>query len=157
MANTVDIEDLEVELSTVLQGTTEFKNSGFSVFDVDDLEGLSGAQSYPLAAVSYDGAVPQAQKGNEANPVSANSGAAKLVTLQFTIIIAVQYHIAGDVDTKKQAMRLLGQVRRLLLGYKGVNERPWQFVGERPEFLASGNGVVYYSQVWQTVIVNRSN
>jgi hypothetical protein len=153
----VDIEDLEAELQKKVQALPSFKNSGFSIFDTEDLEGLSSAQNYPLAGVSYDGAIPQAQKGNEASPVAQNAGAARLITVQFTIIIAVQYHIAGDVDTKKHAMRLLKEVRGALLGFKEVNARPWQFVGERPEFGVSGNGVVYYSQVWQTVIANTGN
>lgn len=153
MANP-DIAEMEEELQTMVRSVSAFKDSGFSVFDANDLEGLSNAQNFPIVGVSYDGAIPQSQKGNEGSPVAAGAGAARLVTIQFTIIIGVQYHYAGETDTKKQAFALLAQVRKLLLGYSGVNRRPWSFVGERPEFLASGNGIVFYSQVWQTAIAN---
>lgn len=147
------IVELQSELQGLVKGVPAFANSGFSVFDMADLEVRSSLQNFPLVGVGYDGSETiDNNKGNAANPVASGSGGATLITVQFTIVIAVQYHYGGQDDTKPQALNLLDDVRKLVLGYKGVNSRPWRYIGERPDFSASGDGLVFYTQVWQTVV-----
>lgn len=147
------IVDLQNELIDLVKTVPAFANSGFSVFDFKDMEERVPMQDFPLVGIGYDGAEPiDNQKGNAANGVANGAGSVVMVTLQFTIVIAVQYHYAGQDDTKPQALNLLDDVRRLLLGYKGVNSRPWRYVGEKPEPANSVSGLVFYTQVWQTVV-----
>ena len=145
--------DLQNELIALVKSVPAFKNNGFSIFDIKDLEDQSAQQTFPIVGVGYDGAeASDNAKGNAANPVADKSGGVTFIIVQFTIVLAVQYHYAGQDDTKPQAMGLLDDVRRLVLGYKGVNTRPWKYVGERPEPSLSVPGLVFYTQVWQTAV-----
>lgn len=142
------LADLEAELISVLQGLPIFTESGFSVFNLADFDAKRSAQTLPSVGVAYDGAEPI---GKDGVPVTAIS-AASMLAVQFVIVIAIQYSYTAQDDTKQQAFALLDQTRAALLGMKGVNTRPWRFIGERPEDDASGDGVVFYSQVWQTTL-----
>ena len=149
-------EALLQELRDLVKGVPAFAASGFSSFDFADLSVQAEGQglNFPLAGVSYDGAIPndKAQGGNAVTPAANASHAAALVAMQFTVMIAIQYHYGGQDDTKPQATSLLDDLRPRIMGYKGVNTRPWRFIGEKPEPTASGDGLAFYSQVWQTVV-----
>lgn len=152
MAN-ASILDLQGELIGLVKTVPAFKSSGFSLFDLKDFEAQTQHQAFPMAGVGYDGAeAVDGAKGNSANPVAVGSGGVTLIQVQFTIVIAVQYHYAGQDDTKPQAMKLLDDIRNKVLGYKKVNTRPWKFLGERPEPSVSESGLVFYTQVWQTAL-----
>lgn len=142
------IAQLEAELIAAVRGVPAFSESGFSIFDIRDFSDKAAAQTLPAVGVAYDGAEPA---GNEVTPTTKAQGATFL-TVQFVIVVAVQYRYTAQDDTKQQGFALLDQVRAVVLGFKGVNSRPWKFVGERPEADASGDGVVFYSQVWQTTL-----
>lgn len=146
------IAELEKELIGLISGLKEFKNKTYSIYSLEDLERLTEGQSanLPLVGVGYTGAEPT---GNEADPKVAKAGAAVLVNLQFMVMLAVSYQGAGQKDSKPDATDLLGEIRNKVLGYKNVNARAWRFIGERPELEASGDGVIFYSQVWQTAVV----
>lgn len=140
------IAQLEAELLQVVKTVPAFAESGFSIFDLDDFAERVAAQTLPCVGVSYDGSAPV---GNEATPTT-KAHAASVLTMQFIVVVAAQYRYTGQDDTKQSVFALLDQVRTVVLGLKGVNSRPWRFAGERPEPEASGDGVVFYSQVWQT-------
>lgn len=145
--------DLEAELIRLVKSVPAFAKSGFSVFDLADMADKTNLQDFPLVGVGFDGCEPiDSGKGNANNPVAAGAGGALLVNAQFTIVIAVQYHYSGSDDTKPQALNLLDDVRKLVLGYKEVNARPWRYIGEKPEPSVSGDGLVFYTQVWQTAL-----
>jgi len=155
-----DIDELQIELQGLVKQVPAFAASGFSVFSVDDLASKTELQSLPVVGVVYDGALPKEPARNVANGIAQASGSVAIVTLQFTVVIAVEYHYAGQDDTKPQATQLLKDLRATIFGYKGVNTRPWRFMYERPEPEASGDGLVFYSQVWQTdipIIGNTNN
>lgn len=151
----ITIHELEQELIATVQAVPAFAESGFSVFNIDDFgDKTSGqGQSLPSFGVAYEGMEPV---GNEVTS-TGRGGAAVMLNVQFVIVIAVQYRYTGQDDTKPQAFNLLDQVRATVLGLKGVNSRPWRFIGERPEPDASGDGVAFYSQVWQTMLPNVGN
>ena len=143
------IENLEAELIARVQSVPAFKESGFSIFDVLDFEAKSAGQTLPTVGIAYDGMEPT---GNDVNSAGSRSPSIALVSAQFIIVIAVQYRYTAQDDTKQQAYALLDQVRAAVMGYQGVNSRPWRFIGERPEANVSGDGVIFYSQVWQTAL-----
>jgi hypothetical protein len=133
-----------------------FVDKAFSIFSLEDMERLSTEQpgNLPIVGVGYDGAAP---KGNQIDPkgntVESNGerGAA-FVDIQFLVVVAIQYTNMGQSDNKQSAMALLHQVRLKLIGYKKVNTRAWRFMGEKPEPSVSVDGLVFYSQVWQTSV-----
>lgn len=144
------IKQLETELLTLVRAVPVFTECSFSAFSINDLEVKSEHQGFPLAGVGYNGCYPldQAEKGKNVGQVHAMS----MVDAQFLVMIGIQYQFAGQVDNKQQAMDLLDQLRSAILGFKGVNSRPWRFIGERPEPEADADGVVFYSQVWHTAV-----
>lgn len=152
------VQRLHKELQTVIQELPEFTNSGFCVFDIGDVEAqIEHTNVLPAACVMYEGGqAVDGTKGNSATPTSSHSGGAILIEAQFSVIIALQYGFVGQgEDTKWSAFSLLDAVRSKLLGYQGVNSRPWRYIGERPEIPASTDGLVFYSQVWRTYVPSR--
>lgn len=151
------IDQLNNELIDLVKSVPAFSSSGFSVFNLDDLMQKTGLEDFPLAAVAYNGSAPA---GKAANAVAIDAGSVLLVEHQFIVIIAVQYQYAGQEDNKPIATNLLDQIRSLVLGYRGVNSRPWRWLGDNPEPNMSNDGTVLYSQVWHTsvpVIGNSNN
>ena len=149
----MDILELQKELEELVKGVPAFAASGFSSFDIDDVTVQTSHQSFPFAGIMYNGAIPvERQSGNAAVPVAEKAHAVSMLTVQFTVVIAIQYHYGGQDDTKPQAMALLTDIRNKVNGYRQVNTRPWRFFGEKPEPAASGDGIAFYSQVWQTVV-----
>ena len=143
------VVQLEAELIGLVKSVPSFSGMGFSVFDMDDFESKSSGVTLPVAGVVYDGLEPQ---GNQVTSAGPAIGGASLVVAQFVVVVAVQYSYTGSDDTKQQAFALLDEVRGAVMGFKGVNTRPWRFIGERPELDSSGDGVAFYSQVWQSTL-----
>lgn len=146
------IKQLEDELLELVRSVPAFKNRGFSIFSLDDLVKKQSLQEYPVCGVGYDGSqvVPAANQGSPAGGPGGASHAANILVMQFLVVVAIQYQYALPDDTKPQAYDLLDEVRKKVLGYRGVNTRPWKFIGERPEPQASGEGIAFYSQIWHT-------
>ena len=134
-----------------------FNRRGYSVFDVNDLDSIRGREDLPVVGVAYDGCELAPQDPNKPN-VAAGSQKVVLVVMQFSVIIAIQYRHTGESgESRATAHELLGDLRKAILGFKGVNTRPWMFVGEQPLPEPSGDGVVYYAQVWQTTVPSAGN
>jgi hypothetical protein len=146
------IKDLEDELIALVAALPEFTAKSFSIFSLEDMERLvaGNTNNLPMAGVGYDGCAPQ---GNTVDPKGAGNPAAALVNLQYIIVLAVSYSASGQDDKKHDATTLLGQIRNKVMGHKNANTRAWRFIGERPEAEASGDGLVFYSQVWQTAVM----
>ena len=151
------IDTLDAELVTLAKAVAAFSNHGYSVFDVEDLDSKRGRDELPVVGVAYDGCEPAPQDPNKPN-VAAGSQKVTMVVMQFSVIIAIQYRQNGESgDSRVTAHELLGDLRKAILGFKGVNTRPWMFVGEQPLPEPSGDGVVYYAQVWQTTVPSAGN
>lgn len=149
------IDDLEKELLQLVRSVPAFATNGFAVFDVEDLDDQRSRAELPVVGVSYEGRVNSKPEGSN---VSAGAALASIDVAQFAVIIAIQYRFSGENgDTRTQAHQLLDNTRRVIQGYKGVNTRPWRFVGEQPLPEPSGDGVVYYAQVWQTNLPSVGN
>lgn len=146
---TVEVKVLEAELLEVIQQLDAFKDKGFSVYDLEDLERLAEGRGgeLPIVGVAYNGAVPM---GNQAESKATAAHSVQFAGFQFIVILAVGYGNSGQEDTKQHATDLLDQMRKKLVGYKSKNMRAWRWMGERPEPDASGDGIIFYSQLWET-------
>lgn len=147
----VNISELEKELTDLVKSVPAFEGRGFSAFTIEDLMRKTELQNFPLVGISYNGSAPAASSA-VASDMKSNS--ATMVEHQFIIIVAVQYQysVQPTDDNRSLATDLLDQIRPVVLGYRGVNSRPWRWVGEGPEPNASSDGVVLYSQVWHTTV-----
>ena len=142
------IQQLIDELKSRISSLPEFTNKSFSIYSVDEIEQMVDV-GFPMACIAYEGG---ALKENKVDPKARGSHAVSLYTASFTVILAVEYQNALETDdTKADALNLMDSVRSTLLGYQGVNSRPWLLEGEFP--LEGGlQGVIFYGQLWQTDI-----
>jgi hypothetical protein len=143
------ISQLSTELLGLVQDTETFKKRGFSIFDLDDFEELTkiGA-SFPLVGVMYEGSQTQERI---TNTPSGGSVRKNTLDIAFSVVIAMEYRAAGGEDTKVYAMDLLEETRSKVMGYKGVNSRPWILISEVP-IDSDIEGIIFYGQLWKTII-----
>lgn len=143
------ISQLSTELLELVQSTETFKARGFSIFDLDDFEDLMKAgASFPLAGIRYEGS--QVQE-NVTHTPSGGSIRKNTLDIAFSVIISMQYRAAGSEDTKVYAMDLLEETRSKVMGYKGVNSRPWILISEVP-IDSDIEGIIFYGQLWKTIV-----
>jgi hypothetical protein len=144
------ISQLTSEIVTLVTGLPETTDKGFSVYNLDDLQQVASLGGLPIVGVSYEGGDPVE---NKADNVSSRSKATGLFRVRFSVILALAYESAlSSTDTKVDATDLLDGLRSTMLGYIGVNTRPWRFVGEAPT-PSDLEGVIFYGQAWETDIV----
>lgn len=141
------VAQLMAEMVGLVKTSASIDTRGFSVFNTEDLENISGNIGFPLAGISYEGASKQE------NSVQGQRGikSASFVTLHFMLTVGVTYQYASGADSKPVATDLLDEIRNIVLGYSGVNSRPWVFVGETP-LDTDLEGVIFYGQMWETNI-----
>lgn len=151
------IDQLAQELVSRASYLPEFRDSSFYVVDLNDLKECTALETQPVLGVLYLGGAPAPTKemrsgGAEVRPTSASVPGIVMAELAFTIVIGIQYAYAGGDDTKPKATNLMDALRPHLLGFTGVNTRPWSWAGERPLPEASGDGMAFYEQTWHTVV-----
>lgn len=143
------IQELSSELVSLITSTPTFTRRGFSVFDLDDFQQLSSSGvTFPLAGVRYEGS--QVREPTTNRP-STQSNRTNLIEVSFSIILAIEYRAVGSEDTKVYAMDLLDELRKLVMGYSGVNTRIWTLMSEVPIDTDIAD-IIFYGQLWQTVI-----
>ena len=151
------IKDLSAELVTRCTELPEFRDRGFSIFDMDDLVQKSKFQGFPVVGVSYEGATVKGT--GVSNTGSANTRCAPdvmVLTFRFSVTIGMEYAAVGKDDSKEMATDLLDALRRSMLGYMGINSRPWVLAGEAPQD-GDIEGVIFYGQIWETDILTTSS
>ena len=143
------VAQLSTELLGLVEGTETFKKRGFTIFDLDDFEELTkiGA-SFPLAGVRFEGS--QVQENVTSTP-SGGSVRKNTLDIAFSVVIAMQYRAVGSEDTKVYAMDLLDETRSAVMGFRGVNSRPWTLISEVP-IDSDIEGIIFYGQLWKTII-----
>lgn len=149
----ITIEQLTNEVIAQVSSLSAFTdpsvNKAFSIYDLDDLQTIAKFGGLPVVGVAYEGA---SVVDNDVVPVTRKAKAAFLYTVRFSVIIAIEYGSAvAGVDPKPDATNLLDETRGVLLGYQGVNNRPWRLSGESP-VPGDMEGVIFYGQVWETDI-----
>jgi hypothetical protein len=144
---------LASELVQVVSGEPAFHSPGYYIYNMEDYarQAEMGAK-YPLVAVAYEGIVEIADPlGGRPHNSAVNATAIAVLTLLFSVVLGVEYHAAGRDDSKPVATDLLDAIRRKLLGFTGVNARPWVLHGEQPLGGSTElEGVIWYGQQWKT-------
>lgn len=154
-----ELKSIAEQASFTLNGQTSqlFDGRTFCVINIDEFNEVSEYQGFPICAVAYESAEPQ----GAVTPADGRPGrrsAATVVEMTFTIVVGVEYNHsamvqAGGVDTKFVATDLLDVLRGRILGFQGVNDRPWRLVSEGPTEQVI-NGVALYGQMWATSVVH---
>jgi hypothetical protein len=147
------ISELNNELIELVKAIPDFAGRGFSIYDLEDLLRETQLQTFPLVGVSYNGSAPQGVLTSAGQPHPS----AVMVEHQFLIVVGIQYQYAGQNDEKSIATDLLDEIRNAVLGFRGVNSRPWRWMGDHPEPGASIDGIVFYSSVWHTSLPAKGN
>lgn len=143
------IAELVTEIKTTVTTLPEFTDKGFSVYNLDDLEDIASLGGLPIVGISYEGGSPVENKVDTAGRGKSTN----LFRIRFSVILALAYESAlSSIDTKVDATDLLDALRTTMLGYIGVNTRPWRFLGEAP-YPSNLEGVIFYGQAWETDIV----
>lgn len=139
------IAQLAAELVTQVKTVADLQESSFSVFDVEELMDYAKVVDFPLAGISWEGSTQQ----DRIQGTAPSHRSAVFVTTYFTVIVGVNYRAGTGEDNKVVATDLLDGVRSAVLGYQGVNTRPWRFSGEQP-LPTDLEGVIFYGQMWET-------
>lgn len=157
------IRQLIAELVEIVSALPQFTEKTWSVYDLEDLSEKSAFAGFPVVGIAYEGTVPADQSASsDSNFKSAAAQArqcqvqsAALLEQKFSIIVGIEYNPTGNDDgtddNKAEATDLLDDIRAAVLGYKGVNTRPWQLEGEAPTG-SDIEGVIWYGQIWRTTV-----
>lgn len=151
------------ELVQLVRVLPEFEERTWTIYNLEDLDSKRQFVGFPVVGVGYEGAFPTAQGASSAGNYKSAAAVAhqeqcqamSMLVYRFSIIVGIEYNLVGQADnsddTKAIATDLLDAIRQVVLGYKGVNTRPWQFEGERPTG-SEIEGVIWYGQVWRTTV-----
>lgn len=151
------------ELEGLVSALPAFKDKTWTIYNLEDLDEKRQFQGFPVVGVAYEStnAVDQSAssagnfKSAAAQANRAQCQAAAMLEQRFSIIVGIEYNPTGQRDgtddTKAIATDLLDDIRSAVLGYKGVNTRPWQLEGEAPTG-SEIEGVIWYGQVWKTTV-----
>jgi hypothetical protein len=132
----------------VQRASSRFEDRVYSIYNLEELSSRAMESGFPMVAVAYEGLeVPSVNQGQGARP-TVSSADAYLVTRMFSVIVAVEYNWNNEIDDEKAvATDLLDALRTRLLGFKGVNNRPYKLVSEGPTN-DEHDGVIFYAQIW---------
>lgn len=143
------IEALGAELMAVVGALPEFNDRSFVIYDMDDMAQKASTQTTPIVGVGYESMDPTDATNQRIAPSAKIKSVVLFTQVTFTILVGVEYSPLAETDTKPVATDLLDAIRKCLIGYKGVNGKPWRFAGERPVG-SDDRGVIWYGQLWQT-------
>ena len=139
------VAEMMTELVTLVKSAPSVGSKGFSVFNLEELFSFVDAVGFPIAGVTFEG-ISNKEDGARGQP---RNKSAVYLTAFFTIVVGINYRYATTTDTKPIATDLLDEVRDIVLGYRGVNNRPWILSGETP-IETDIEGAIFYGQTWET-------
>jgi hypothetical protein len=128
----------------------------FGVFSLDDMENMlvNDLRNGIAVGVGYLGS--QATPHSAPNQLNVDRGnAARGVEFSYMLLLAIPTQ-NGCCDVRYDALELLASLRNRILGSTiqgDVVNRTWDFVQEKPDISESSLSVLYYSQVWRTVLM----
>lgn len=151
------IAALQEELLDKVQELSAFKKRGFTIYNLDEIGDLAAdGVGFPFVATAYLGTIPRENSAITTGAAQSSAGDVIMVHKQFALLVSVEYNWADSEDTKPVATDLLDAIRGKLLGFHGVNSRPWQLVDEGPA--ESGiSGAILYMQTWATLCHDKGN
>lgn len=150
----VKTSELLTELIGLTDSLPELTDKGFSVYNLEDAATAIRMRSatLPIACFGYEGTFPK----DESRGSSICENSVVICESRFSLVLAVEYSgVEAAVDSKSVATDLLDAVRSVVLGYTGVSNRPWRFLSESP-IDGEVEGVIYYGQLWSTVVSTAS-
>lgn len=150
------IAALIAELVAVVGALPEFETRNFAIYDMDDMSQKAAMQKTPIVGVGYESMDPRPSPDQKTTPPANLKTTLLFTQVTFTILVGVEYSAGAGTDTKPIATDLLDAIRRCLIGFKGVNGKPWRFAGERPVG-SDDRGVIWYGQLWVTDVPNQSS
>lgn len=151
------------ELVALVEDLREFRDHAWTIYNLEDLREKSQFTGFPVVGVAFEGITPGDQAASTSSnfksaPAQARQCQVQAVAIlqyRFSIVVGIEYNPtgqrAGSDDTKAVATDLLDEIRQAVLGYKGVNSRPWLLEGEAPTG-SEIEGVIWYGQVWTTQV-----
>lgn len=155
------IDELANEIVTQVKAADARLSNTFYIYDESELPTLNqeGGVQPPYVGVSFEG-TSVASLGAAARGTQPGLKSSAIVYQKFSVVIGVSYEsaVTGDsTSQRKKATDLLDSIRSQLLGYGGLNKRPWTFLGDYPiGRLKNGDedheGVIYYGQLWETSV-----
>lgn len=142
------IAELGAELRSRIETLNTFRRKSYTIFSSDDFSDVTQLKALPVVGITYLGGNVLT---NKADPVAKGAHGATLFRLRYNVLIAVEYKAIQGEKQQAVGTDLLDELRPVLLGFKGVNNRPWRLSGEGP---IPGNleGVIFYGQLWETEI-----
>lgn len=155
--NNVGVVELMAELIGLVATAPGLVGGVKSVFDHGGEDGADVLASFPGAFVYYHGTEALGKAGISTDGVKAPSlsSSVSVLTHQFVILLAIQHQYAGQGEADSpvtpslvSAAEILDYLRRRVHGYRKAAYSPWRFVAELSEPQISGDGIVFYSQVW---------
>lgn len=147
-------DDLAQKVQDALAGLTlSVKIHG--IFSIDDLENkrVSDLCNGPSMAIGIGYLGSEGLERPQRNVTTSHGNAAKAVEFSYMILLAIP---ADDKCTRRyDGMKLLAALRNRILGSTIDGDRVnrvWDFVQEKPDIGESSKEMLYYSQVWRTVM-----
>lgn len=149
-----DLNKLNDELIASIKTTASFRDKAFQCFSLDDLEdNIRNTVVPPLAGVAYSHGYTKEQHPNRE---STGSNKTNIFVVVFSVIIVVKHREAGSDNGIVKALPLLDEIRKVLLGSRGSNARPWRLVNESA-LEGEASGTICYGQLWETDTVMVGN
>lgn len=151
------------ELVGIVGDLRAFRDHAWSIYNLEDLESQSAFTGFPVVGVAFEGIIPVDQSASTSTNFKSATAQTRACQIQavgilqyrFSITVGIEYNPTGNRrgsdDTKAIATDLLDDVREAVLGFKGVNSRPWLLEGEGPTG-SEVEGVIWYGQVWTTTV-----
>lgn len=143
------INELAEELLDRYREVAALQGRVIYAYNVEDSETSAGQIGFPMVAVTYERSEPK-QVSSNSGVATGRTQSASMTVHRFVAIVMMEYNNAlQSQDTKVVATDLLDGARSAVLGYRGVNKRPW--VWQADISVDSGlQGVVSYGQIWET-------
>lgn len=149
MTTLVQLQD---ELVSRIKDTTTFNRAAFDIYDLNDLTGRAQEGiRWPMAGVAYERTYPLEQE-MPTGKVAVHRKAAITLRHEFSVMIGSDYQISATGDRKDDMLTLLEEIRQQILGFRGINSKPWALQSEQP-MPTDLDGVIFYGQLWATDVV----
>lgn len=133
------VTDIETKIGTL----AAVKGKVFHVYGEDDLMDHTKGVVFPCVGVVYNGIRATPEDG--ATGKQGISG-----ELVVTIMLLLRDNVSATSNPKEGALRMLDDVRELVMGTKSPSGHKWRFQLESP--VAGKKGVLAYVQRWATPV-----
>lgn len=150
-------DQLLVELTDKVQSLPSFTDNSFASYSFDDNVFGGNRIPMPFCVITYEGCNPVTDEPSHHNTRSSSLSRANAIVLNYSILVGHDEQQMSETENMRVLTDLLSSIRASIIGYKGVNNRPWVFAGESPVPFTPIQGTIWYGQEWQTTVIYTSN